>query len=115
MYQKLLIIFFILGIYHSSLHAQTLYNLKYTFKGEDGDENYNALMVRYDNGTGFIRVNFSDSKTGEKYLVDMDMEEQYDVNEKTGVTDSSLLYFTKMGLQDITIRLKCNQQMIAEQ
>lgn len=97
MFQKLLIIFFISVLSYTTLHAQTLYNLKYTFKGEDGDEYYNALMVRYDDGTGFIRVNFSDNKTGEKYLIDMDMEEQYDADEKTGVTDSSLLYFTGIG------------------
>ncbi|MEP6466887.1 MAG: caspase family protein [Parafilimonas sp.] len=93
MYPKLLLLipaFFCCNF----LHAQTLYNLKYTFKGEDGDENYNALMVRYDDGTGFIRVSYADAKTGEKYLVDMDMEEQYDTDEKTGKTDSSFLYFT---------------------
>ncbi|MEP6684649.1 MAG: caspase family protein [Parafilimonas sp.] len=93
MYPKLLL-FFPAFLFFNCLSAQTLYNLKYTFKGEDGDENYNALMVRYDDGTGFIRVNFSDAKTGAKYLVDMNMEEQYDVDDKTGVTDSSFLYFT---------------------
>ena len=93
MYPKLLLLLAAFFCFNC-LHAQTLYNLKYTFKGEDGDENYNALMVRYDDGTGFIRVNFSDPKTGAKYLVDMDMEEQYDVDDKTGVTDSSYLYFT---------------------
>jgi hypothetical protein len=77
-----------------SVRAQTLYNLKYSFKGDDGIEYYNAFMVRYDDGTGFIRVRYADPTSGEKYLVDMDMEESYEVDEKTGVTDSSVLYFS---------------------
>ena len=77
----------------SSLHAQTLYNFKYHFQGEEGMEYYNAFMVRYDDGTGFIRVNYTDSTTGKKYLVEMQMEETYDINDKTKKVDSSILYF----------------------
>jgi hypothetical protein len=91
MLRKYLLIVFIISTTFNSLHAQTLYNLKYTFDGDSGKEYYNAFMVRYDNGTGFIRVSFTDND--EKYLVDMDMEESYEVNEKTGATDSNTLYF----------------------
>lgn len=92
--RKTLLVFLFASFLFHSLHAQTLYQFKYTFKGENGPENYDAFMVRYDDGTGFIRVNFTDAATGAKYLVDMDMEESYDINGKTGVTDSSLIYFT---------------------
>jgi len=91
---KTFLIFFFACVTCNYLHAQTLYQFKYTFKGENGPENYDAFMVRYDDGTGFIRVNYADPATGEKYLVDMDMEESYDIDGKTGVTDSSLIYFT---------------------
>lgn len=64
-------------------------------------EYYNAFMVRYDDGTGYIRVNYTEPSTGEKYLVDMDMEESYDIDGKTGVTDSSLIYFT--GIDPVVI------------
>ncbi|QEC69518.1 caspase family protein [Panacibacter ginsenosidivorans] len=92
--RKIYLIFFFACIAFCSLHAQSLYEFKYTFKGEKGLEYYNAFMVRYDDGTGYIRVNYAEPSTGEKYLVDMDMEESYDIDGKTGVTDSSLLYFT---------------------
>ena len=75
------------------LHAQTIYNLKYTFKGDNGPEYYNALMIRYDDGTGFIRVNYKDAATNKSYLIDMDMQEDYDTNQTTGKVDSNYLYF----------------------
>ncbi len=76
-----------------SLRAQTLYNFRYSFDDEDALEQYNAFMVRYDDGTGFIRVNFSD-ENDELYIVDMDMKEEYDLDEKTNELDRSVLYFT---------------------
>ena len=85
----------------SNLQAQTLYNFKYHFQGEEGTEYYNAFMVRYDDGTGFIRVNYTDSVTGEKYLVEMAMEESYDINDKTRKVDSSILYFS--GIDPVVI------------
>src|SRR5215471_13644126 len=90
-YPALLLAFF----FCNHLAAQSLYNFKYEFKDEDekDTEYYNAFMVRYEDGTGFIRVNFTDNANGEKYLVDMDMKESYDVNDKTGADDSSRLYF----------------------
>lgn len=93
MFRKYFILFLLFFATTTYLHAQTLYNLKYTFEGEDGLEQYDAFMVRYDDGTGFIRVKFENAKTHEKYLVDMDMEENYDVDEKTGKVDSNFLYF----------------------
>jgi hypothetical protein len=99
--RKTLLFFFFACIAFCSLHAQSLYELKYTFKGEKGIEYYSAFMVRYDDGTGYIRVNYTEPSTGEKYLVDMDMEESYDIDGKTGVTDSSLLYFT--GINPVVI------------
>lgn len=98
---KSVLIFFVAGLAFDSLSAQTLYNLKYTFKGDKGMEYYNAFMVRYDDGTGFIRVSFSDAGTGEKYLVDMDMEESYETDEKTGAVDSNILYFN--GIDPVVI------------
>lgn len=91
--RKILLIITALFIFYCT-GAQTLYNLKYTFKDDNGGtEYYNAFMVRNDDGTGFIRVNFTDAGTGQKYLVNMDMEESYEINDKTGAEDSSILYF----------------------
>jgi len=95
------LILFIAVITANSLQAQTLYNLKYSFKGDKGMEYYNAFMVRYDDGTGFIRVNFNDPGSGEKYIVDMNMEETYDIDEKTNAVDSNILYF--LGIDPVVI------------
>lgn len=97
MHRRLALIFFFACIVLNHLHAQTLYEFRYTFKGEKGLENYNAFMVRNEDGTGFIRVNFKDESSGKTYLVDMDMEESYELDDKTGVTDSSIIYFTGIG------------------
>jgi len=99
--RKTLLIFFFACNIFNYLHAQTLYEFKYSFKGENGLENYQAFMVRNEDGTGFIRVNFKDESSGKTYLVDMDMEESYDIDGKTGVTDSSLIYFT--GIEPVVI------------
>ncbi|MEP6596965.1 MAG: caspase family protein [Ginsengibacter sp.] len=78
----------------SKLTAQSLYNFKFNYLDDNGNkEYYNAFMVRYDDGTGFIRASYIDSATGEKYLVNMDMEESYEVNDMAGAADSSILYF----------------------
>ncbi len=82
-------------------HVQTLYNLKYSFSENGEPEQYNAFMVRYDDGTGFIRVNFSD-ENGVPYLIDMDMEEGYDLDEISKEVDSSMLYFTGISPEEIT-------------
>lgn len=52
---------------------------------------YRAFLVRQDDGTGFIRVNYTDS-TGETIWVDMEMQEGYETNKK-GKVDSTKLYF----------------------
>ena len=98
---KSVLIFFIAAITVNSMQAQTLYNFKYSFKGDKGMEYYNAFMVRYDDGTGFIRVNYSDPAGGEKYLVDMSMEETYEIDEKTNAVDSNILYF--LGIDPVVI------------
>ena len=96
------ILVFLFACYHfCSVSAQSLYHFKYNFKDEKGTEYYNAFMVRFEDGTGFIRINYSDPASGEKYLVNMDIKEDYDVDEKTGITDSSLLFFT--GINPVVI------------
>ena len=77
---------FLFACYFCSVSAQSLYHFKYNFKDEKGTEYYNAFMVRFEDGTGFIRINYSDPASGEKYLVNMDIKEDYDVDEKTGIT-----------------------------
>jgi hypothetical protein len=76
-----------------SLTAQTLYKFHYTFTESKVTESHDAFMVRFGNDTGFIRISGVNPDNGEKYLVDMDIEESYYKDEKTGVVDSTLLFF----------------------
>lgn len=99
--RKTLLFLFLLFSVFNYLHAQTLYEFRYAFKGENGLENYKAFMLRNEDGTGFIRVNFTDETTGKTYLVDMNMEESYEIDGKTGADDSSIIYFT--GIDPVVI------------
>ncbi|WP_153798709.1 caspase family protein [Foetidibacter luteolus] len=95
MLRNLSLALLVLSAAFSNLQAQSLYNFKYSFNADGHTEYYNAFMVRYDDGTGLIRVQFIDSTTGEHYLVAMEMSESYEAeNEHAAVKDSNLLFFT---------------------
>lgn len=72
--------------------AQSIYYFKYHYPQAGDTVTYQAFMVRYDDGTGFIRVHYIDDSTNQEELVEMLMQEGYDVNKK-GKVDSTKLYF----------------------
>lgn len=73
-------------------NAQSIYYFKYHFPDDGDTTTYNAFLVRYDDGTGFIRVNYIDSASNETIWVDMEMQEGY-YTDKRGRVDSNQLYF----------------------
>src|SRR5258705_12330489 len=91
---KSLLLFLFVFIAYCNIYSQSLYKFKYEFREDYGMQSYEALLTRFDDGNGFIRVKFFDGEDKKSYLVDMEMKESYDVDEKTGITDSSRLYFT---------------------
>jgi hypothetical protein len=76
--------------------CQSIYEFEYYFDIKKVREFYKAFLVRNEDGTGFIRVNFKDDKTGKPVVVDMLMEEHYmgaDDDKDDRPTDSSILVF----------------------
>jgi len=51
--------------------ALTIYEISYEFKNLTEFPKYTAMLVRYGNGTGFMRVKYSNKANTETYLVDM--------------------------------------------
>jgi Caspase domain len=88
-----LFLFLLLGTAYS-LTAQSIYHFQYHFANDNDSDStiYDAFLVRYEDGTGLIRVRYFNDETRQSILVDMDMQEGYQVD-PSGRVDSSQLYF----------------------
>ena len=53
----------------------TIYEISYEFKNLTDFPKYTAMLVRYGNGTGFMRVRYSNKTHTETYVVDMEFDE----------------------------------------
>lgn len=56
-------------------YAVTIYEINYEFKGNADFPRYTAMLVRYGNGTGFMRVKYFNKTYTETYVVNMEFEE----------------------------------------
>lgn len=56
-------------------HAITIYEISYEFKGNTDFPKYTAFLVRYGNGTGFMRVKYFNKTFTETYVVNMEFDE----------------------------------------
>lgn len=61
-----------------SAFGQTFYELTYSFETEEGNEDYQAFLMSYGDGTGVVRITFTVRATGEKNIVEYDVAEMYD-------------------------------------
>ncbi len=88
-YQIFLVsIFICLG---SAAGSQSLYELIYHYNTAQGRENYKALLLRNEDGTGEIRIAFTDPKTKKRNLFDIEMVEAY--GEENGKEDRNILVY----------------------
>ena len=55
----------------------TMYEIKYEFPNNTSSPNYTAFLVRYGDGTGFMRVRYFNSVKNETFVVDMSLDEVY--------------------------------------
>ncbi len=55
--------------------ALTIYEIRYEFKGLTEFPSYTAMLVRYGNGTGFMRVRYLNKAKTEVYVVNMEFDE----------------------------------------
>jgi hypothetical protein len=70
--------------------SQTLYEYEYYYMENNVKDAYKAFFVRNDDGTGFVRVAFTDPDDKQYTVVEMKIQEHYD-EDKNGNPDSSLL------------------------
>lgn len=90
---KVALLFLAVIFVQQTLQAQqSIYYFKYHFPQAGDAAIYQAFLVRYEDGTGFIRVSYTDPDNNQPVLVDMEMEEGYETSKK-GKVDSSKLYF----------------------
>lgn len=70
-------IFYILPLLFLCLDsaALTIYEIRYEFKNLTEFPSYTAMLVRYGNGTGFMRVRYLNKAKTEVYVVNMEFDE----------------------------------------
>lgn len=86
-------------------YSQSLFEFDYHFDVDQQREQYNAFMLRNDDGTGFMRVRYRDNESQAWIIVDLEMQEHYsgdeDPNDQTK-TDSTILIFEGFNPQVIS-------------
>ncbi len=70
--------------------SQSIYNLEYNFLSANDSTTYHAFLVRFEDGSGLLRVRYVLPQTNEDRVVEMDLEEQI-VIESSGLTDSNTI------------------------
>lgn len=77
--KNLLIILVFIFLQRTAAHAQCMYEYCYTYTYAGGyTENYKALIVRNEDGQGFIRLKFTYPKDNQERLFDLALQEYYD-------------------------------------
>lgn len=72
--QKILFLFVFL-FFSLSGYSLSIYEISYEFKNLTDFPRYTAMLVRYGNGTGFMRVRYTNKTKTETYVVDMEFDE----------------------------------------
>ena len=70
--------------------SQSIYKLEYNFHSANDSTTYHAFLLRFDDGSGLLRIRFVPSQTNEDKVVEMDLEEQ-SVIERTGSIDTTAI------------------------
>jgi hypothetical protein len=73
-------------------YSQSVYYLQYNFHQPADTITYRAFFVRYDDGTGLLRVRYISPQTAQDILVEMDTEESFITDNATGKTDTTTLF-----------------------
>jgi hypothetical protein len=60
-----------------SLHAQSVYQVAFTFPNANDSILYKAIFVNYDNGKGIMRIKFVSQPGNDSMLVEMDATEEF--------------------------------------
>lgn len=68
-------ILFVVLLFSVEGYSLTIYEITYEFKNLTEFPKYTAMLVRYGNGTGFMRVRYSNKANTENFVVDMQFNE----------------------------------------
>jgi hypothetical protein len=72
--------------------CQSVYYFQYNFHQPYDSINYHAFFVRYDDGSGLLRVRYTIALSGEDVVVETDLEEE-PVSDNNGITDTTQTLF----------------------
>jgi len=75
-------------------YSQSIYHFQYNFHQPANATDFQAFLVRYDDGSGLLRVRYTSPQTAQLVLVEMDTEENFLTDPASGKTDTSLLLLT---------------------
>jgi hypothetical protein len=75
--------------------CQSIYHFQYNFHQSDDSINYHAFFVRYDDGSGLLRLRYTIPLSGEDLVTETDLEEGL-VSDNNGVTDTSQVLFSSV-------------------
>jgi Caspase domain len=95
MREKLVLNFLLAFIICLPANSQSIYRLKYKLPGANDIVTYDAFFVSYDNGSGFIRVNYRSPAGNSNTVVEMEIQQQY-AADKDGVTDTTKFFYEGM-------------------
>jgi len=76
--------------------SQSVYYFQYKFPGTGDSTIYHAFFVRYNDGSGFMRVRFDAPGTGELMLIETQLYQQ-EIEISPGVLDTTLMRFAATG------------------
>src|SRR6266487_3213629 len=74
----------------TAAYSQSLYHVQYNFHKPGDSITYHAFLVRFDDGSGLLRIRYIIPETSQDILIETDLEEQ-NVLDRSGMPDTSLL------------------------
>ena len=91
-------VFLIICIFLCSInicHALSIYHLEYNQLLNGKTVASDALFLQHDNGMGFLKVKYVDPLSGDRVLLDLELDEVYIRNGKGGIDTSKMYVGTK--------------------
>jgi hypothetical protein len=73
-------------------YSQTVYHLEYNFKNANDSNQYDAIFIRYNNGSGIVKIKYLPPGSTDSQLVEMKIKEQY-FSTKHGTIDTTRLLY----------------------
>lgn len=98
----------LLGAFRHS-HALTVYQFEYNQSIKGKTVPTSALFLQHDNGRGFLKTKYIDPLSGDKMLLDMELEEVYIQDGKGGI-DTTKMYIKTRNVHTILGNVNAEKQ-----